>query len=704
MMKRKREKSFDSGFLSDVNVSGTGPVVDGVQVQYSCGKEGYIAQQNTYGNRRKGYGKPQHSWKSLFRVFTYFKEDKWKVVVILLVSVLSIVINLLGTFVSAPLVDSLFTPAIAAMTGSSFDFASYGSTLSDSLGISRILYNSIDWSLGEQAAYDAMGRAGILILVMVALYFISFGLQLTQVILMTKVGTRSLQRMRDDMFTKLQNLPLSYFDNTPHGDVMSRFTNDVDHISMLFINGMVSIVNDLLTIVGILFFLFALDWLLAFIAIFIECIAVGIIAINVHRSVDAFSETQVSLGEFNGFAEETLSGLKVIKCFSKEKDMCDIFKSIDYKHTVHNTRSTYMSSMNIPIVNNLNNLATAVIAVAGSIFTIMSAEGTISIPGFTLTIGTLISFVSFLRQFSRPFNNMSNMMTMIQSSLAGAERIFQMMDIPPEPARNQAEWRSFKAEDGRFYWTDGTTVKPVLGEVRMEHVNFSYVKGEPVLKDITLYAEPGQRIALVGSTGAGKTTITNMLTRFYDIDSGTITIDGIDIKEIDRVSMRRSMTLVLQDTHLFTGTIYDNIRFGHLKATDEECQKAAHIACADQFIEKLPVGYDTVISGQNTSLSQGQKQLLSIARCAVGNPPILILDEATSSVDTRTERLISKGMDNLMNGKTTFVIAHRLSTIRYADCIMVMEHGQIIERGNHDQLLAQKGAYYELWTGKRELD
>lgn len=703
-MKRKREKSFDSGFLSDVNVSGTGPVVDGVQVQYSCGKEGYIAQQNTYGNRRKGYGKPQHSWKSLFRVFTYFKEDKWKVVVILLVSVLSIVINLLGTFVSAPLVDSLFTPAIAAMTGSSFDFASYGSTLSDSLGISRILYNSIDWSLGEQAAYDAMGRAGILILIMVALYFISFGLQLTQVILMTKVGTRSLQRMRDDMFTKLQNLPLSYFDNTPHGDVMSRFTNDVDHISMLFINGMVSIVNDLLTIVGILFFLFALDWLLAFIAIFIECIAVGIIAINVHRSVDAFSETQVSLGEFNGFAEETLSGLKVIKCFSKEKDMCDIFKSIDYKHTVHNTRSTYMSSMNIPIVNNLNNLATAVIAVAGSIFTIMSAEGTISIPGFTLTIGTLISFVSFLRQFSRPFNNMSNMMTMIQSSLAGAERIFQMMDISPEPARNQARWRSFKAEDGRFYWTDGTTVKPVLGEVRMEHVNFSYVKGEPVLKDITLYAEPGQRIALVGSTGAGKTTITNMLTRFYDIDSGTITIDGIDIKEIDRVSMRRSMTLVLQDTHLFTGTIYDNIRFGHLKATDEECQKAAHIACADQFIEKLPEGYDTVISGQNTSLSQGQKQLLSIARCAVGNPPILILDEATSSVDTRTERLISKGMDNLMNGKTTFVIAHRLSTIRYADCIMVMEHGQIIERGNHDQLLAQKGAYYELWTGKRELD
>ena len=305
---------------------------------------------------------------------------------------------------------------------------------------------------------------------------------------------------------------------------------------------------------------------------------------------------------------------------------------------------------------------------------------------------------------SRPFNSISNMMTMIQSSLAGAERIFQMMDIEPELSLNKAKWRSYKAEDNNFYWTDGVTTKPVLGQVDMQHVYFSYEKGQEILKDITLYAHPGQKIALVGSTGAGKTTITNLLTRFYDIDSGQILIDGINIQDIDRVSMRRSMTLVLQDTHLFTGTIYDNIRYGHLKATDADCERAAKIACADEFIRKLPNGYNTVIDGANTSLSQGQKQLLSIARCATFNPPILILDEATSSVDTRTERLISHGMDNIMKGKTTFIIAHRLSTIRYCDCIMVMDHGKIIERGTHDQLLEEKGRYYDLWMGKVELD
>lgn len=697
------EKSFlRHGVSARFEKTGLGPVVNGVRVQYSCGMDGFKNLENTYGTRRKGYGKPKHSWGSLLRVFTYFKEDLSKAIVVLIVTLVSIAITLLGTFLSAPLVDALLTPASTVAAGGSL--ASYESTvIANSMGLYGFLYHTVDWS-AENAAYQAMNTTGVLMLIMVGLYVVSFGLSLIQAVMMTKLGTSALQRMRDDMFSKLQNLPVSYFDNTPHGDVMSRFTNDVDNISMLFINGLVSMFTDVITIIGILAFIFILDWLLALIAVFVECIAIAIVAFNVHRSVSAFSETQVSMGEFNGFAEETLSGLKVIKCFSKEKDMSEIFKSIDYRHTLHNARSTYMSSMNIPIVNNLNNFATALIAILGAVFVVLSAEGSIGISGFTLSVGTLISFVSFLRMFSRPFNNLSNQMTMVQSSLAGAERIFQMMDQEPELSREKAKWRSFKAEDGRFYWTDGKVAKPVRGEVVLDHVNFSYVPGQPVLKDICLYAKPGQRIALVGSTGAGKTTITNMLTRFYDIDSGTITIDGIDLKDIDRVSMRRSMTLVLQDTHLFTGTIYDNIRFGHLKATDEDCQRAAKIACADQFIEKLPDGYNTVISGTNASLSQGQKQLLSIARCAVSNPPILILDEATSSVDTRTERLISRGMDNIMRGKTTFVIAHRLSTIRYSDCIMVMDHGRIIERGTHDQLLAQKGAYYELWTGKRELD
>ena len=684
---KKRKDSF---------ITGTGPTINNVTIQYSCGKEGYEEQQNKYSQRKKGYGKPQHSWSSLMRVFHYVGPDKWKFTFVMFVTLLSVLISLLGAFISAPLVDGVLTPASYAATGwISIDPETYGNSLSS---LSKIVFNMVDWTKSN-AQFQAMGVAGGMFGIMLGLYILAFFLSIYQAVSMTKIGTDSLKRMRNDMFSKMQDLPLSYFDRTPHGDIMSRFTNDVDNISQLFINGMLEIFTSIIFGLGILFFIFYLNWLLALVTIFIELVGVLIVVINVHRSVSAFSETQISMGEFNGFAEEVLSGLKVVKCFSKEEDMNKIFKSIDYRHTLHNRRSVFLSSVNIPIVNNINNMATGIIAMLGAILIAVGSN----IPGTVISVGILISYIAFLRMFSRPFNSISNMMTMLQASLAGAERIFQMIDQEPEPAHNKSLWRSFKAEDGQYYWTNGKDIKHVRGEVDMKNVYFSYIKGQQVLKDITMYAKPGQKIALVGSTGAGKTTITNMLTRFYDIDSGTITIDGIDIKEIDRVSMRRSMTLVLQDTHLFTGTIYDNIRYGRLKASDQECEKAAKIACANSFIEKLPDGYNTVISGSNASLSQGQKQLLSIARCAVGNPPILILDEATSSIDTRTERLISKGMDNLMRGKTTFVIAHRLSTIRYADCIMVMDHGKIIERGTHDQLIAQKGYYYKLWTGKAEL-
>lgn len=683
-------------FLNDY-ATGVGPSVDDVTIQYSCGQSGYEEQQQTYGKRKKGYGKPEHSWASLARVFSYVKQDKTKFILVILVTFLSVLVSLLGVFVSTPLVDGVLTPAAYAVNGwKDISPTDYGASLSS---LSKIVYGFVDWN-SESAAMEAMAVAGYIALIMLGLYILAFVLSIYQSVGMTKIGTYSLMRMRNNMFDKMEKLPLSYFDQTPHGDIMSRFTNDVDNIANLFISGMVEIFTSLVYGIGILCFIFYLNWLLALVTVVIESIGVVIVTINVHRSVTAFSETQVSMGEFNGFAEEALSGLKVIKCFSKEEDINKIFKSIDYKHTLHNRRSVFLSSVNIPIVNNMNNMATGIIALLGSL---LIATGS-TLPGTIISVGTLISYIAFLRMFSRPFNSISNLMTILQASLAGAERIFQMLDTKPEPSLNKAKWRSFKAEDGQYYWTDGINVKHVRGEVDMKNVYFSYKKGQPVLKDITMYAKPGQKIALVGSTGAGKTTITNMLTRFYDIDSGTITIDGIDIKDIDRVSMRRSMTLVLQDTHLFTGTIYDNIRLGRLKASDEECKRAARIACADSFIEKLPDGYDTRISGANASLSQGQKQLLSIARCAVGNPPILILDEATSSIDTRTERLISKGMDNIMKGKTTFVIAHRLSTIRYADCIMVMDHGRIIERGTHEQLLEQKGYYHKLWTGKAELD
>lgn len=687
-------------------VSGSGPILNDVQIQFSCGKENYQEITQTYGKRKKGYGKPKHSWKALARVFHYVSPDIFKVLAVFFVTIVMIFINLVGAFISAPLVDALLQPAVYSVTGNWLIGGNYlgyqQQVIQDQMFFYQYLFNTVNWAQGGiEAANEALNTLGIVISIMMVFYILAFLFSCLQVFLMTRIGTSSLFRLRNDMFAKLQSLPLRYFDNTSHGDIMSRFTNDVDAMAQFFNTGLMEVFTSTIMLIGILVFIFILNWLLAIVALVMESISVMIVIINVKRSVSAFSETQVSMGEFNGVAEEVLSGLKVVKCFSKEQDMSDLFKSIDYRHTMHNRRSVFLSSVNVPIVNNINNLTTGLVTIIGAI---LVATGFSSQYGFVVSIGSLISFITFLRMLSRPFNSISNMMTMIQSSLAGAERIFQMMDIEPELSLNKAKWRSYKAEDNNFYWTDGVTTKPVLGQVDMQHVYFSYEKGQEILKDITLYAHPGQKIALVGSTGAGKTTITNLLTRFYDIDSGQILIDGINIQDIDRVSMRRSMTLVLQDTHLFTGTIYDNIRYGHLKATDADCERAAKIACADEFIRKLPNGYNTVIDGANTSLSQGQKQLLSIARCATFNPPILILDEATSSVDTRTERLISHGMDNIMKGKTTFIIAHRLSTIRYCDCIMVMDHGKIIERGTHDQLLEEKGRYYDLWMGKVELD
>lgn len=691
--------------LNGFNATGMGDIIDDVRIQYSCGKEGYQKITARYSERRKGYAKPEHSWASLLRVFGYLKPDAWRIIGITVLTIFMIVVNLLGAFISAPIVDAILQPAAYSLSGSWGVYGSsavyYEKVIADQMGLYSMLFQSIDWNSTATVLSQSLTSLGTVIGIMMALYVVAFLGTILQVLMMTRVGTTSLMRLRNDMFQKLQNLPLKYFDSTAHGDIMSRFTNDVDNLAQLFNTGLIEIFTSLIMIVGLLVFVFLLDWLLALLLIFMELVAVGIVAINVHRSVAAFSDSQISMGEMNGVAEEVLSGLKVVKCFSKEEDMSQLFKSIDYRHTIDNHKSVYLSSVNIPIVNNIVNLTTGLVALVGCVLLVSGASSSL---GLIISAGTLMAFVTFVRMFARPFNSISNMMTMLQASLAGAERIFQMMDQKPEPSLQKAKWRSFKAEDGKFYWTDGKETKPVLGQVDMQHVNFSYEPGQLILKDITLYAHPGQRIALVGSTGAGKTTITNLLTRFYDIDSGSILIDGIDIKDIDRVSMRRSMTLVLQDTHLFSGTIYDNIRYGRFKATDEECEQAAKIACADQFIRKLPDGYRTFIDGANASLSQGQRQLLSIARCAVGNPPILILDEATSSVDTRTELLISHGMDNIMKGKTTFVIAHRLSTIRYADCIMVMDHGKIIERGTHEQLLAQKGRYYELWTGAAELD
>lgn len=608
----------------------------------------------------KRYAKACDVRGTLFQVLRYLRFDMGRLLFVIFAAIVNVGCNLTGTSLLRPLIDRVIAP--------------------------------ID---GSAPRLDILLYT---VLAMIVCYTVSFVLGIFQTRMMITVSQNAVERMRNDLFEKLQKLPVSFFDTKTHGEIMSRFTNDLDLVNDMLNNSFLEVFTSLTIFVGLLFFMFFTSWLLTLVALFFIPILLTVVRIFTKKARSSFEKTQQTLGEMNGFIEETLSGQKIVKCFSKENDMEKIFDDINKRQADHSYRSSFFSSLNIPVVNNINNLNYVICIVVGAIF----AFG-VKNPIITITVGQLGTFIAFTRQFNRPMNRITNQLNVIQASLAGAERMFEIMAEPNELALDTSKWWSNKAIDGQYSWTDGQSVRPVSGEVRFEDVSFSYVPGQLILKHVSLYAKPGQKIAFVGSTGAGKTTVTNLLTRFYDIDSGRITIDGIDLREIDRKSMRKSMTLVLQDTHLFSGTIIDNIRYGRLKATDEECVEAARIAKADSFIRKLPQGYQTVISGANDSLSQGQRQLLTIARCAVANPPILILDEATSSIDTRTEKYIEAGLDELMKGKTTFVIAHRLSTIRNADAILVLEHGEIIERGNHEQLLEQKGRYYALCTGKFEL-
>ena len=492
----------------------------------------------------------------------------------------------------------------------------------------------------------------------------------------------------------MQTLPLSYFDSRTHGDIMSSYTNDIDNVHMMLEQSMVQLISAVFTFIGIVIAMISLSPVLfgvALIFLFIMVISVSKIG---KQSRKYFRLQQQNLGAMNGTIEESIEGLKVVKVFNHEEITNEDFGKTNEEFRRTATNASFFSGIMGPCSTGINNASYATIALVGGILALTGK----------LSIGTFFTFLSYSKQFTQPINQIANQMNTIFSALAGAERVFDIMDMPSEVDDGTVTLSEEKTDNGtKWYWIDGDRKIPVEGNVVFKDVSFSYVPEKQVLKDINLYAKSGQKIAFVGSTGAGKTTITNLINRFYDIQEGIITYDTIDIKRIKKADLRKSLAIVLQDTHMFTGTIMDNIRYGRLDATDEECIEAAKLASAHSFIRRLNDGYNTVISGDGENLSQGQRQLLAIARAAVANPPVMILDEATSSIDTRTELHIEHGMDRLMIGRTVFVIAHRLSTVRNSNAIMVLENGEIIERGDHNDLINLKGRYYELCTGKAKL-
>lgn len=528
--------------------------------------------------------------------------------------------------------------------------------------------------------------------------------------LMINVTQGSLRRLRVDLFHKMEYLPIKYFDTHSHGDIMSVYTNDVDTMRQLISQSVPQIVNSTITFLMTFVSMIVLSVPLTLLSIFMVIVTL-IVSLSLAKvSGNYFAEQQTRLGDTNGYIEEMISGQKVVKVFTHEQKAIEGFNTKNDALRESSNNANKIANIMMPINGNLGNISYVLVAILG---------GVLALSGhFSLTIGTLISYLTLNRNFSQPVTQIAMQANSIMMALAGAQRVFDMMDEEPETdngyvtlvnVTEDKDGNLVECEErtGRWAWkhphqADGTiTYQELKGAVTLNGVDFGYNDDKLVLHDIQMYAMPGQKIAFVGSTGAGKTTITNLINRFYDIQDGKIRYDDININKIKKADLRRSLGMVLQDTHLFTGTVMDNIRFGRLDATDEECIAAAQLANADAFIRRLPDGYNTMLKGDGGNLSQGQRQLLAIARAAVADPPVLILDEATSSIDTRTEQLVQQGMDALMTGRTTFVIAHRLSTVRNADCIMVLEQGRIIERGNHDDLLNLKGRYYELYTGNK---
>lgn len=598
-----------------------------------------------------GGRKPKETRATIKRLLGYLGRDKGFVIAALVCVIVFSGATLAGSYLLSPIVDDLTNCANQVMKAAA----------------------------GERADLIAAGTLRLLrgVLIMLVVYGVGVVANYVQQRIMIGVSQRALIRIRKDLFDHLQELSVRYFDTNSTGDIMSRFTNDVDMIGELLNNTVIQLISGTISVIGTLVIMLYMNVWLALITVIMVPVMIKAAGSIAMRSSRYYRAQQSALGDLNGYIEEIVTGQKVVKVFCHEKDAVENFTELNDDLRGKQIKAQFFGGLMGPVMGNIGQVCYGLTATVGAIFVVLGK----------LTIGNLTVFVNYSRQFSRPINEISMQVNTIFSALAGAERVFTVMDEPAEEAD----------------MPDAVEMNDVKGEVIMEHVTFGYNPDKTILKDINLYAHAGQKVAFVGSTGAGKTTITNLLNRFYDIQEGSITIDGRDIKEYKRSSLRSHIAMVLQDTHLFSGTVMDNIRYGRPDATDEEVIQAAKTASAHSFIMRLEDGYDTVLEGDGTNLSQGQRQLLNIARAAVSKAPILVLDEATSSVDTRTELHIDRGMEQLMKDRTTFVIAHRLSTVRNADCIMVLEQGQIIERGTHDELLEKKGRYYQLYTGAVEL-
>ncbi|WP_294410118.1 ABC transporter ATP-binding protein [uncultured Ruminococcus sp.] len=625
------------------------------------------------GNQRP-MAKPQDTFGTLKRIFSYMHGFRIQFVFVVIAILISSGAGIAGNYLLKPIIDNIED---ALKTG--------------------------EWKYGK--------FIGIL-MTMVIIYACGALSSFLYMRLMMKISTTTLMRIRNDLFCKMEMLPIRFFDKHTHGELMSLYTNDTDAIREMLSNSISQFISSAITIIGVFIAMVIYSWRLTILVVVMLFIIFRVIGFVGSRSGKGFIAQQRALGSVNGYIEEMIDGQKVVKVFCHEDKANEEFNALNEELCKAATHANTFANILMPIMNNLSYIHYAATAIAGGIMAVKGIGG--------MTVGTVVSYLQFTRSFSHPITTVSQQFNSVLTALAGAERIFKVIDEEPESDEgyvtlvNAEISRNGKIKEtdkrtGRWAWrhphkADGTvTYTEVRGNVEFDDVVFGYEPNKTVLNGISLYAHSGQKIAFVGSTGAGKTTIINLINRFYDVPEGKIRYDGININKIKKDDLRRSQSIVLQDTHLFTGTVMDNIRYGKLDATDEEVYAAAKLANADSFIRHLENGYDTMLTADGANLSQGQRQLLAIARAAVADPPVLILDEATSSIDTRTEALIEKGMDSLMEGRTVFVIAHRLSTVRNSHAIMVLEHGRIIERGSHNELIAQHGKYYQLYTGMFEL-